>query len=202
MVAGLPSLGGLFRQLKALAVDINAGAIDGTTVGATTPASGAFTTLSSTQTATLQTLSVTGTSSLAGLAVTGAMTFDGTTLANTATVALSAGTATNAMLATITMLDNAGNTATGVHAFEFYFSESSTGQGLTADTYSGNLTANTGTILTAITAKKHVLGVTATTGIAVLQIVDTNEPADQYAVVKSPTGSRAIISAASGTNWQ
>ena len=41
-------------------VDINGGAVDGTTIGATTPSSGAFTTLSSSGAATLASASVTG----------------------------------------------------------------------------------------------------------------------------------------------
>ena len=117
----------------------------------------------------------------------------------TATVAVAAG-AINSIDATITLKDMAGTTVTGVHRVEVYISESSTGIGLTADSASGNLTASTGTILTALTAKKHVLANTDANGVLVLNLVDTAEPTDQYFVFVRPFG-RLVVSAASGSNW-
>jgi hypothetical protein len=121
-------------------------------------------------------------------------------LYKTATITI-AGGANNHCVATITLKDAAGNTMTGVQRVEAYISEASTGIGLTADSASGALTASTGTILTALTAKKHVIALTDANGVLVLDIEDTAEPTDQYFVVVNPNGT-LVVSAASGTNWQ
>ena len=93
-------------------VSITGGTINGTTIGATTPSTGAFTTLSASSTLTAVsnvtvggTLGVTGSTTLSGtLGVTGNATFSGTitgnlsgnaTTATTATSATSAGAITN-----------------------------------------------------------------------------------------------------------
>jgi hypothetical protein len=82
----------------------------------------------------------------------------------------------------------------------FYMSENSNGKGLTGDTYSGALSATTGNILTALTAKKEVTFNTNEDGKAVFTIVDTGEPADQYACVEYQ-GTVFASNEASGTNW-
>lgn len=117
-----------------------------------------------------------------------------------ATVALAAG-ASNTLTATITVVDGQGNTKAGVWPVEVWISEAATGIGLTADSYSGAVTATTGAVLTALTAKKHFKCVTAATGVLVLSAVDSAKPADQYFVVQPPYTPVLKVSAASGTNW-
>lgn len=120
--------------------------------------------------------------------------------ASTVTIALAAGAA-NTMGITVTCKDAAGNTVPGVHQLEIWMSENSGGAGLTGDTYSGDLTATTGAILSAHTAKKHWSVATASTGIFAASLVDTAKPADQRVAVKSPLGAAVVVSAASGTSW-
>lgn len=122
--------------------------------------------------------------------------------ASTVTIALAASSTTDGMNITITCKDADGNTVTGVHQLEFWMSENSGGAGLTGDTYSGDLTATTGAILSAHTAKKHWSVATASTGIFAATLVASANPTDQYVAVKSPLGAAVVVSAASGTNWE
>jgi hypothetical protein len=125
----------------------------------------------------------------------------GVGVADTVTIGVAAG-ATNSIDWTITVKDINGNTVAGVYDLELYIAEQADGTGgLTGDTYSGNVTASTGTILTALTAKKHIIATTASTGILVINAVASAKPADQYLVVKKPSGAGVVVSAASGTNW-
>lgn len=117
------------------------------------------------------------------------------------TVALAASATTDGMAITITCLDAAGNVIKRVQRLDIWISESAIGAGLTADSYSGTVTASTGTILTAHTAKKHFSVLTAATGIAVLVAVDSANPVDQYVAAATPDG-RVYVSAISGTNWE
>jgi len=151
-------------------------------------------------------LDVAGTATFAGIvaaadvSMTGVLKLDTVSQALNATIALAAG-ATNSIDATITMVDMAGTTVTGVHEVEVFITESNTGAlGLTADSASGALTASTGVVLTALTAKKHITAVTDVNGVLVLNLVDSAKPADQYFAVKRPFGS-LILSAASGADW-
>lgn len=127
---------------------------------------------------------------------------DGARAPASVTIALAASGTTDGMQITITVVDGAGNTIAAAHCLEVWISESSAGAGLTADSYSGTVTATTGAILTAFTAKKHFSVVTAATGIAVLLAVDSANPADQYVCVRNPLTGRVIVSAVSGTNWE
>lgn len=122
--------------------------------------------------------------------------------ATTFSVALAASGTTDGMDITITAKDEAGNTVAAVHAFEWWISEAATGIGLTADSYSGSVTASVGAIHTAVTAKKHFLAVTAATGIFTATAVDSANPTDQYVAVKKPFGGGVVVSTASGTNWE
>ena len=119
----------------------------------------------------------------------------------TFTVALAASVTTDGMAITITAKNGDGATVAAPVGFEWWISEATTGIGLTADSYSGTVTAGTGAILTALTAKKHFLAATAATGIFVATAVDSANPVDQYVVVKQPNG-KLVVSAASGTNWE
>lgn len=119
----------------------------------------------------------------------------------TFTVVPAVGGVTDAMDVTITAKDGTGATVAKVTSFEFWFSDAATGAGLTADSFSGALTATVGTINSVLTAKKHVLVHTAATGIATLRIVDSANPTDVYPVVAGPDGA-AVVGAVSGTNWE
>jgi hypothetical protein len=120
----------------------------------------------------------------------------------TVTVGLAASLTTDGMDITITVKDAAGSTVAAVHQLEFWISEATTGIGLTADSYSGDLTATVGSILSAHTAKKHWSVATAATGIFKATLVASANPADQYVAVKNPVGAGLVVSAASGTNWE
>jgi hypothetical protein len=141
--------------------------------------------------------------------VTGSVTSSGASLNDasdpgsptTFTVALAASATTDGMDITITATNDDGTTVAAPVGFEWWISEAATGIGLTADSYSGTVTAGTGAILTALTAKKHFLAVTAATGIFVATAVDSANPVDQYVVVKQPNG-KLVVSAVSGTSWQ
>lgn len=122
--------------------------------------------------------------------------------ASTFTIDLAASATTDGMDITITAVDGNGNTVAAVTPFEMWISEAATGIGLTADTYSGTVTASVGAIHTAVTAKKHFLGVTAATGIAVITAVASANPTDQYVVVAKPDRRGVVVSEASGTNWE
>lgn len=122
--------------------------------------------------------------------------------AATVTVAIAASATTDGMDITITAKDAASATLDAVHNLEVWMSEDSTGIGLTADTYSGDLTATTGAVLTALTAKKHWSVVTAASGIFAATLVDSANPADQYVAVRNPFNGKVVVSAVSGTNWE
>ena len=133
---------------------------------------------------------------------TGKVTKGGNAVVESFTIGLADSATTDGMDITITAVDGLGATVAKVVPFEMWISEATTGIGLTADTYSGTVTASVGAIHTALTAKKHFLGVTAATGIAVITAVASANPADQYVVVRHPAGDGVIVSAASGTNWE
>lgn len=116
-----------------------------------------------------------------------------------ATVAFAAG-AVNVTQATVQLKDGFGKNIAGRRRVEFYMSTDVNGSGLTASAYSGNVTATAGAILTAITAKKHFIGVTDATGKIVFTITDTAEPATERVVVVNADGSLSV-SGVTGTSW-
>ncbi len=122
----------------------------------------------------------------------------------TVSISLAASATTDGMEAAIQVKDRQGNNVAGVFPLEVWYSEAATGIGLTADAYSGALTAvaNKGAILSALTAKKHVSAVTNASGLLTLLVVDSANPADQYVAVKRPYGAGVVVSAVSGTNWE
>jgi hypothetical protein len=80
------------NSLSTTGADINGGTIDGTIIGASTPAAGSFTTLSTSGLATLNSLSTSGLATLNSASVTTTLGVTGaTTLSNTLTVQNSAG---------------------------------------------------------------------------------------------------------------
>lgn len=120
----------------------------------------------------------------------------------TVAIALAASATTDGMDITITMQDGRGDAIAGVYEFEWWISEAETGIGLTADTYSGDVTAVTGTEWIEIVSKKHYRALTAVTGIFSATAVASANPVDQYVAVRHPLTGKIIVSGASGTNWQ
>lgn len=123
-------------------------------------------------------------------------------MANNVTIAIAASATTDGMDITVTVVDGQGNTVTGVRELIMHMSEAATGAGLTGDTYSGDLTATTGAILGALTAKKAWVVQTAASGIFAATLVASANPADQYVAVKKPMSAELVVSAVSGTNWE
>lgn len=132
----------------------------------------------------------------------GSLVLGGDEVVTSFTIALAASSTTDGMDITITAKDRNGATLARVFDFVMYMSEASTGLGLTADTYSGDLTAGTGVILGALTAKKAWRVQTGAAGTFVATLVASANPADQYVVVSHPVTGDLTVSAASGTNWQ
>jgi len=95
-----------------------------------------------------------------------------------------------------------GNPIQEVIAFDWYISEAATGAGVTADTYSGDVTTVTGTELQEITSKKYFTATTTATGTYTALAVDSANPTDQYVCVVHPATGEVIVSVASGTNWE
>ena len=111
-----------------------------------------------------------------------------------ATIAYAAhASTTDGLVATITLVDPDGATVTGVHALDVWISRDAAGIGVTATSASGTLTATTGAILSAVTAKKHVKAVTAATGILVLLLVDSANTTGERFCVANPVSGAAIV---------
>jgi hypothetical protein len=117
-------------------------------------------------------------------------------------ISLAASATTDGLEASYQAVDSRGAAVAGVRPIEAWISEASTGIGLTADSYSGTVTASSGSIHTALTAKKHFRGVTNASGLLKLLAVDSANPADQYFCATNPNGESVVVSAVSGTNWE
>lgn len=113
----------------------------------------------------------------------------------TVTFAPAAGGA-NVCEVTITVKDAAAATLTGIRNLEIWLSDAATGAGLTGTTASGTVTAKaaSGTVLTALTAKKHLIGQTLAAGTFILEITDTAKTGFYVAVANPLTGA-PIVSA-------
>lgn len=120
----------------------------------------------------------------------------------TITIDLAASATTDGMEATITVKDAAGNAIPAVHALEVWISESAAGLGLTADATATVTVPTTGTLLDELTDDKHFTILTDANGVAVLLVVDSNNPTDQYIAVKHPVTGVPTVSVASGANWE
>ena len=117
------------------------------------------------------------------------------------TITWAAGNATDEAEVTIQFYDKNSVAFSGAVVFDFWISEASTGLGLTADTYSGDVTVQTGTELAESVSKKSFRVLTNASGQAVMSLVDSGNPSDQYAVVSLPTG-QITVSDVSGSNWE
>jgi hypothetical protein len=136
------------------------------------------------------------------LVVTGNLGVGDQSVPHSATIALAKSTTTDGMDISVTLKNAASVAVTGVYTFVLYMSESNSGAGITGDTYSGDLTATTGAILTALSAKKAWLVATSAGGVFAGTLVASANPADQYVVAIHPLNGKPIVSAASGTNWE
>lgn len=117
------------------------------------------------------------------------------------TITLAASATTDGMDITIDLKDYDGNLVPFT-AFNWWISEDAQGEGLTADTYSGDVTTVTGTELHETVSKKLFLCMTDATGAYVGKAVDSANPTDQYVAVRHPVTGKVIVSAVSGTNWE
>lgn len=117
-------------------------------------------------------------------------------------ITLAASATTDGMDITITAKDEKGFRIRDVFAIEWWISESSIGAGLTADTYSGDVTTGTGTELQEIVSKKHYKGLTSADGVIVATAVASANPTDQYVAAIHPLTGEVVVSKASGTNWE
>jgi hypothetical protein len=115
--------------------------------------------------------------------------------ANSVTIAYATGTGTDDIDVTLTVTDAAGATIDAVHKLEVFITDDDIGGVLTSTAASGALTATTGAILTALTAKKHVTMTTAATGIGALNLVDSANTAGERFCVVNPFNGKVIVGA-------
>jgi hypothetical protein len=113
------------------------------------------------------------------------------------TIAYAASSTTDGIEATLTVVNAAGAAVTGIHNLNVWISDDTDGNGLTATAASGALTAATGTILTALTAKKHVIANTSAAGVLKLLLVDSANTAGERFCVANPLTGKIIVGAAS-----
>lgn len=109
------------------------------------------------------------------------------------TISYAASATTDGIEATYTVVDAAGTAIDAIHTLDCWISDDADGSGLTATSASGALTAATGTILTAHTAKKHVTANTDENGVLTLLLVDSANTADERFCCKHPLNSKAIV---------
>lgn len=113
------------------------------------------------------------------------------------TISYAASATTDGIEATFTVVDGDGNAVSGIHNIECWISDDADGSGLTATSASGALTAAAGTILTALTAKKHVIANTTSAGVLTLRLVDSGNTAGERFCCKHPINSQIIVGDAS-----
>lgn len=116
--------------------------------------------------------------------------------ATTVSIAYAASVTTDGIEATFTVKDAAGTAIDAIHNLECWISDDADGSGLTATSASGALTAATGTILTALTAKKHVSANTDANGVLTLLLVDSANTAGERFCVRNPANGKIIVGAA------
>lgn len=120
----------------------------------------------------------------------------------TCTIAYAASATTDGIEATYTFKDAAGAAVSGIHTVQVYISDDADGNGLTATSASGALTAATGTILTALTAKKHVIANTSSAGVLKLLLVDAANTANERFCAVLPSGKIIVGAATVGTDYE
>lgn len=134
-------------------------------------------------------------STFKGLRTTGTVTLSDVVVPATATFSIAAG-GSNVSEVTIQLKDGAGNNIATARVFEVWLSDAATGLGLTATTASGTVTAKSasGTVLTALTAKKHIRAQTKADGSFILEITDTAKTTFYVAVSIPGTGAIVVSS--------
>lgn len=113
--------------------------------------------------------------------------------ATTVTISYAASATTDGIEATFTVKDAAGTAIDAIHNLECWISDDADGSGLTATAASGALTAAAGTILTALTAKKHVSANTNSSGVLTLLLVDSANTAGERFCCRNPANGKIIV---------
>jgi len=101
---------------------------------------------------------------------------------------LTAGAATDEMDIIITVKDAAGDVIASPHILEVWITDTAGTLAITSTSASGALTAVDGSVLEAITAKKHVEVLTPATGIINLSLVDSANTEGEIVCVRLPNG--------------
>lgn len=129
------------------------------------------------------------------LTASGAVTLESVKLVASATFTPAAGGA-NVSEVTIQLKDGDGTNIATARNLEIWLSDAATGLGITGTTASGTVQAKaaSGTVLTAVTAKKHILAQTLANGSFVLEITDTAKTGF-YVAVRNPTTGGIHVSA-------
>lgn len=122
----------------------------------------------------------------------GALKVAGTVLPYNVTISYAASATTDGIEATFTVVDSNGDTIEEDIVLEAWISDQADGIDLTSTSASGALTAVAGSIHTALTAKKHWIGV-AESGVMTVKLVDSANTADERFCVKHPVTNRIIV---------
>lgn len=109
------------------------------------------------------------------------------------TIEYAASGTTDGIEATLTVVNAAGEALSGIHSLDVWISDDANGSGLTATGATGALTAAAGTILTALTAKKHVRANTNASGVLTLLLVDSANTAGERFCVAHPVSGAIIV---------
>lgn len=125
----------------------------------------------------------------------GAVKVGGVVLPDNVTISYDASATTDGIEATFTVVDKDGSTIEEDIVLEAWVSDQADGVDLTSTSASGALTAVSGSIHTALTAKKHWIGV-AESGVMTVKLVDSANTADERFCVKHPVTNRVIVGAA------
>lgn len=106
-----------------------------------------------------------------------------------------AAAAANVSEVTCTVKDAAGNTLEGVWMFDLWLSDAATGEGLTATTASGTVTAKSasGAVIATHSAKKALRVQTLATGVFILEITDTAKTGF-YVAAAVPAKGNTVVS--------
>ena len=132
-------------------------------------------------------------SNLEDLNITGQLSIDQAVIPANVTISYAASATTDGIEATFTVVDGAGTAIAAIHSLEMWISDDADGSGLTATAASGALTFPTGTQLTALTAKKHAIFNTNSSGVGVALLVDSANTAGERFCVRNPINGRAIV---------
>ncbi len=110
------------------------------------------------------------------------------------TAVVTAGASTISEIA-ITAKDAKGVAMTNSCVFDVYLSDSAVGTGLTATTASGTVQAKaaSGTVISAMVAKKYIRVMTLGTGVFTLEITDTAKTAFKVLVVNPASGKPVLV---------